>query len=217
MSANTEIYGEIQTPKKIFIIFHGLSGGPNNDLISYLANEIPKNIEDSIAITYSFEFFRNNTSPSEDLSKEAEEIKSIYDEVNKKYKNFKLFFIGKSIGGVVSLIFNKKYPNSNVKTFILGWPMKLGYPLRLHLLNEDNPKLPNYLDEYKDILESLNESITFIQGDSDDLGDIKDCKTLLNKTTHKLNIINGANHSFLSVIDDRNYFKNCLDLLVSNS
>lgn len=204
-------------PQEVLILSHGSSGGPQNSLISYLAATLPIKAPELMIVTPLFSFFVNGGKPSNNLSKESDEIKLTYDDIRSKYPKATITLAGKSIGGIASLVFDKRFPNIVKKIFVLGWPMKIGYPINLELLTNDDLKMPDYLTQYRDLLNSINAKVTFIQGDQDDLADISECKAIIEQTNQILDVVSGANHSFESPnIKDKNYFSECGEIILKS-
>ena len=206
------------TTSVVAIISHGLSDNSSSSFIRTMAKKI-RDLSGVIPITHDFSFARKKLTPSSNLYIEVEDLKAVIDESIKKYAPDSIFLIGKSLGGLVSLAYRRKYAQEPITAvFILGFPFKLGYPPRLNLLSESNPVLPDYFSEYRDLLRELKVPIFIVQGDGDDLGDVQECKELCGEFSNcSMEVIDNASHGFTDVYSiNKTFYEECSNLVADD-
>lgn len=217
INSQTTLYSAIESPKVIIIFSHGSNGDRNTDFMKTVSEGIVKTKNDIGVLTYDFNF-ANRSEPSADLSDEIASLKDQIGWVEKNFPKVNIFLVGKSLGGVVSLKYQADVKNQSVKgIFMLGMPFKLGFPPNLNLLKEPNPVLSNYIAEYASLFKEIMLPVYIIQGDKDDLCDVKELNQFVNAYPNiKLVIVTGATHSFLSPDQSANYFDQCVLDIVNN-
>lgn len=202
-------------PNIVAIFSHSLSNNHESNLIK----EISKKLKDNNIgiISYDFSFAKNKTKPSVGLLEEVNELDFVVSTVKKKLQPKNIVLIGTSLGGIVSAIYCSKNAYAEIQSlFILGFPFKLGFPPNFQLLEEENPILPDYISEYKNLFELITIPTGIIQGDQDDLGGAKECEDFFKQYKKcTLNVIKGASHGFVSAQDkSATYYDECARLII---
>ncbi len=208
--------------KTINLFLHGASEGFNTELIQFLFQKL--NERQNECFGFDFEYIKSGGQPSLQNEKEIEELKNVIDSFQKKGYQ-KINIIGKSMGGVISLhedIISNPIVN---KIIILGFPVKIGFPLELDLLKE-NPfkEKPGYVKDYVEHLNKLGDllnKLTIIQGLEDLLGTKKDIDEINLQLKHQLNIsyIKNATHGFYPITNEtikEENFNNVLNQILTN-
>lgn len=214
---NIYFYSKNANPKKIAVFSHALSDNHESDLIKNISNSLRNNGIGMVA--YDFSFTANKSLPSNTLLSEVGELKHTINKVKEKLCPEKIILIGKSLGGIVSLIYSSKNKIPEISSiFMIGFPFKLGFPPNFQLLREENPVLPNYALEYRKLFKSIKIPIFIIQGDRDDLGGIEECRNFFsNYSNCSFHEVVGANHGFISP-ENKNitYYDTCGKLIINN-
>lgn len=202
---------------KVVVYSHGLTDGFDSDFANSVISDLYN--QGLSVFAYNFDFFKKN-EPSQDLQKEIKQLREVLEEISKRYLFDEVILIGKSLGGVVSLMacVDELFPVRVSQVFVLGFPIRLGFPPQIGLLNEKKPTLPDYAKEYKNLLSSVEGSIHIIQGDCDDLCDVDVCRQICKKYKNfNLHIVRNANHGFSSCIDsEKKYYEECSNYVVDN-
>ena len=205
--------------KTINLFVHGSSEGFNSELIQFLYKELKKVGKDCYG--FDFEYIKNKAKPSDNNVEEIKELRKIISAFEKKgYQQINL--IGKSMGGIISLHKDIISDPKINKIIILGFPVKLGYPIDLKLLARKPfiPKL-NYRNEYIKHLNKINHlssKIAIVQGLKDLLGSKEDIDNINSDLKNKLHIkyLDNAMHGFYPLTEEtnkENNFKKVLSLV----
>lgn len=183
--------------KNINLFLHGASEGFNSELIQFIFAKLKE--EQNECYGFDFEYIKSGEQPSKGNENEIHELKRVINTlVEKGYQEINI--IGKSMGGIISL-HEDIISNPHVKKiYILGFPVKLGYPLMISLLKEEpfNPK-SGYKKEYIEHLNKLGDllrKITIIQGTNDLLGSKADIEEISLELKYPLTVfyIENATH-----------------------
>lgn len=131
------------------------------------------------------------------FEKSQEKIKNLTLEYKEKYPQKNLCVVAKSLSGSLCLyLFDKLKVNEMI---ILGFPVVLGWPPRISLLNQNNPKIPNYREEWSPILKKINRPVKILNGERDDLADNAFLEEISEENKNiEINIIPGANHDLIN-------------------
>jgi len=204
------LFSKDDNPKNIVIFSHSLSKNYESSFSQCILKNLYNN---NIGIVvFNFSFFKNHTSPSVNLIDEVAQLDSVISLVKKKFKPDKISLVGISFGAIISTLCCPGTKHKEISSiFIIGFPFKLGFPPNINLLQDDNPIFSNYFSEYKRLFELVDRRVFVIQGDHDDLGDIKECINFFNQYNNCTFFeIKGANHGFVSYNNSNiNYFDDC--------
>ena len=212
---NIFLFLKKKTANTLVVFSHSLSDTHESDLAKKITQKL-YNAGIAVAL-YDFSFTKKGGKPSGDLSREVNELDFVVSTVSKKIQPEKIVLIGKSLGGVVNAIYCSKNVSATIlSVFIIGFPFKLGFPPRLELLKDQDPILPDYVSQYDNLFKSIKTQVFVIQGDSDDLGEIDECKDFFIKHNNcTLNIVENSTHGFTSP-DNKNitHYDKCAELIL---
>jgi len=193
----------------IVVFTHGLYCSYSSEFMKYIISFLVN--KGLVVIAFEFKYFSEKRLPSKNLSREAQELAEVINYVKGKYGHKKIHLLGKSLGGIVNLTYYLTIGGNKVKSLVqLGMPIKLGYPPKPELLKKDNPVLPRYLLEYRNLFRKFDNSrnkFFVIQGTNDDLYDRK-----MENIVWKKNIfyIKNADHNFIDYKNPKKkYYKEC--------
>ncbi len=212
----TYLFSKNDNPKNIVIFSHSLNQNYESDFSQHIIKSLYEN--DIAIVVFNYSFFKNHANLSVNLTNEISQLDSVVSFVKKIFKPEKINLIGISLGAIINILYCSKSNHKEISTvFIISFPFKLGFPPNIKLLKDNNPIFSDYFLEYKQIFELLNKKIFVIQGDQDDLGNIRECfnffKQYNNCTLFK---VKGANHSFISYKNSSiNYFNECSKFILN--
>lgn len=199
------IYGDEDNHEKIVVLSGGSSKGHATGFTAGLARELAG--RGHLVLAYDYDFLGKGNLPEGSLEPEADELGSVLEYAKARFRGG-IILMGKSLGGVLSLFFQAKYKDERVdKVCILGLPLVLGYPVRLGLLKEKDPVLPDYYKEYEGMLRGFATDVTVVQGEADDLYD----RGAAEKLFKDIKYIKNADHSFYDSRDNRYLCRECAD------
>ena len=202
------IYGNPENFKSLAIFTHGASEDYSSEFMQFIIKELVG--RQYLVMTFVFDFFRKKEGPSESLDHEIGEVEKAVQYASSNFNAEEIYLIGKSLGGVVNLAYQAKNNNRKIKTVaMLGLPIVLGFPLRMELLWEKDPKFPDYRFEYEKLLKGIKTKTLIIQGDKDDLYDREVAESMFNDISY----IKNANHGFKDAWSGARCYQECADLL----
>ncbi len=204
------------SPSKVVIMSHGLADNHEAALIDSISKTL-YNCGVGVVV-YDFSFTKNKSQPSDGISKEVADLQHVISTVKSIINPSEVSLAGKSLGGIVSAIYCSSSTGQDVRNLIIvGFPFKLGFPPNFMLLKEENPILPDYKSEYKNLFQKIKTPTLIIQGDQDDLGEIEECKDFLkNYANCSLEVVGGATHGFVSRKDKNvTYYDKCAGLITN--
>lgn len=212
------VYSEGDTLGTVFVFSHGSSAGKSSEFITSVSSQLAKSNPSFAVVTYDFDFVITKKEPSKDLVSEVYDLEQVLRWVKNSVKPSNIVLIGKSFGGVINMKYLYESGDPEIKkNFVIGTPLKLGFPPRLHLLNEDNPTLPPYQEEYSEFFKTIKHSTVIVQGDSDDLCGIPELMECIGKNPKcEISVVLGANHGLKSVDGKTNYYSECVDIILKN-
>ena len=187
--------------QKYAVLSPGYSEGTKSVFIDEITRFLTNININVVTLDYRFHLSPKN-EPSQDLSYEVDELERCIENILKVNHPKSLTLIGKSLGGVISLAYLKKFNKKNFPCVILGLPLLLGFPPKLTLLKEKSLLLPLFQKEYSSLLENLSSKIYIIQGTKDDLGNL-DAMNVLESIFNNITVsfIEEANHSFTGKVN----------------
>lgn len=195
---NIHFYSKDAKPKVMAVFSHSLSGSRQSNIILEVSKKLQEN---NIAVAlYDFSFKEINAQPSQNLLQEVKDLSIVISEITLAVQPQKIVLVGNSLGGIVNAVYVSKNKNKVIdQLFILGFPFKIGFPPNFQLLKEQNPVLPDYKSEYRNLFKLIDMPVTIIQGDRDDLGEVEECKDFFKEFKNcNLYIVKDANHGFVS-------------------
>lgn len=210
------LFSKDDNPKDIVIFSHSLSQNYESDFFQSILKSLYKN--NIGIIVFSFSFLKNNTNPSANLIDEVAQLDLVISLVKDNFSPDKISLVGISLGAIINTLCCLGTKHKEISSiFIIGFPFKLGFPPDINLLQDNNPVLSDYFLEYKQLFKLVNRRVFVIQGDHDDLGDIKECVGFFNQYNNcTVFEIKGANHGFISYKDSGiNYFNECSKFILS--
>lgn len=213
---NIHLFSNKKNAKILAVFSHSLSDNHKSDFAEKITEKL-YTADISVAL-YDFSFTRNKTKPSIDLNQEVNDLSTTVSLVDRRIKPKKIILIGKSLGGVVSAIYcSKNILPAISSVFIISFPFKLGFPPDFKLLKKEDPILPDYINQYKNLFKSIKIPTFVVQGDSDDLGEVNECKKFFSKYNNcTLNVIKDSNHSLVSPKNkDITHYDECAELILN--
>ncbi len=192
-----EYFSSEHPQKGIAIYLHSLTQGPDSEFAQSIVRGL---VEDGYGVwTFSFDFFINKSKPSSGLKEECDLLDQVISFLDEKNSGQNLTLIGKSLGGSIALAYAASRKTDRVKEIVvLGLPLALGFPPRVDLLKGAESEPFDAVEEYQNLLQSVDCDVRVIQGDADDLGPVKDCQNALSiKQNATMSVIAGADHSFM--------------------
>jgi pimeloyl-ACP methyl ester carboxylesterase len=202
--------------RAIVVLSHGLSEGETSEFICLLADEMLRDLPVGVA-TYSFSFFRKEQGPSANLVEEVNDLKQALEGLPDAFRGLSRILVGKSIGAITTLKYVRDTKDSLVKAIIsVGLPLGLGFPPDLQLLPSRAPRKPSFAEEYSALIKELGVPIVVVQGDQDDLCDLRDLYlTMRDSKGGRIEVVPGADHGFRNVQGEK-LWEPCIARIVTS-
>jgi predicted alpha/beta-hydrolase family hydrolase len=200
----------------LVLFLHGASQGYETPFMESILRTLVSEARVSV-LTSAFDFFTKKEPVSEDLCSEVAQAKRMLEVGMRHMPVAKLFLVGKSLGGVIALkLISEIDPALPIASLsILGFPVALGMPPRMGLLQGKTYDAFQPLEEYRSMMAASTIPLQIIQGGNDDLGEVDDIKMLLaHRANAQLDVIPEADHSFATT-DGKPAYQECSEKLLS--
>lgn len=183
-------YSFLESNKETLIFVPGYSGGLEVSTIKELADYF---LQQGGYNVFGLNLDYQNDVQDEFYNSQESLVKAI-NEISHKVPNSSITLVAKSIGGSLAIFNVEKLPVS--KIVVLGCSIILGWPQRISLLKSENQTIPDYKNEWKEILEGISVPTLILSGSSDDLSDNKYLVKIADHNQKlQVVIIGNANHN----------------------
>jgi esterase/lipase len=179
--------------KQSLIFLPGYTGGLETFFIKELISRFTEKKEyDVFAVDIDYK-----SDIIDSFEKSQEKIKDLISEYKDQHPQKNVCVIAKSLSGSLCLHLFDSLKVS--KMIILGFPVVLGWPPRISLLNQDNTKIPNYKKEWREALEKISKPVKILSGEKDDLTDNIFLEEISKENKNiELNVISGVGHDLIN-------------------
>ncbi len=182
-------YSFTKSNKKTLIFIPGYSGGLEAPAIKELVDYF---IERNKSNVFGINLDYVHDTPDIFDSSQKNFITTV-SEIASNAPDTEVILFAKSLGGALALFNCPALPVA--KMVVLGFPVVLGWPQRISLLQSEKQTVPDYRSEWAEALNAIEVSTLILSGDSDDLTDNR----YLSKATSankclQLAVIKQANH-----------------------